>query len=100
MYAARISDALRGAIDTRKLAEAWAALHPGAFTESDSDSGIKTGIKSGTKSGVAKAVNPALAAFLARADAPPEMAADDRVVFKDADAGPKVPGLAGSGTRS
>jgi len=39
---------------------------------------------------------------LARADAPPEMAADDRVVFKE-DPGPKVParrGLAGTGTRS
>jgi len=39
---------------------------------------------------------------LAKADAPPEMAADDRVVFKE-DPGPKVParrGLAGTGTRS
>jgi len=52
LYAARISDALRGAIDTRKLAEAWAALHPGAFSDD---------------APAAKAVNPALAAFLARA---------------------------------
>lgn len=42
MYAARIREALTASIDTGKLAEAWAALHPG----------------------MAKAVHPALAAFL------------------------------------
>ena len=44
-------------------------------------------------------------AALAKDGAPPEMAADARVVFKDADAAPKAPapsplGLAGTGTRS
>lgn len=43
MYADRIREALTGAIDTGKLAEAWDALHPGAL---------------------GKAVHPALAAFL------------------------------------
>lgn len=33
MYAQRIREALAGSIDTGKLAEAWAALHPGAFSK-------------------------------------------------------------------
>jgi hypothetical protein len=39
---------------------------------------------------------------LAKADAPPEMAADDRVVFREPERDPKAlsPGLAGTGTRS
>jgi SPP1 gp7 family putative phage head morphogenesis protein len=52
LYAARIREAQTGAIDTRKLAEAWAALHPGAF---------------GAEPAAAKAVPPALAAFLGAA---------------------------------
>lgn len=46
MYAERIREALTGSIDTRKLAEAWAALRPGV---------------------VSKAVSPILAEFLSRA---------------------------------
>ena len=46
VYAGRIREALRGAVDVRALAEAWQALHPGQ---------------------VSKALRPALAAFLARA---------------------------------
>jgi hypothetical protein len=46
IYAQRIRDALKAAVDTRKLAEAWTALHP---------------------RGAAKALPPALSRFLARA---------------------------------
>jgi hypothetical protein len=46
IYAQRIREALTAAVDTRKLAQAWAALHP---------------------PGVVKALSPALARFLARA---------------------------------
>ena len=48
IYADKVRAALTGAIDTRKLAEAWAALHPKGFA-------------------AAKALPPALSAFLARA---------------------------------
>lgn len=47
IYAEKLRDALRSAVDTRKLAEAWAALHPKDFAS--------------------KALDPALAAFLSRA---------------------------------
>ena len=47
MYATRIREALTGAIDTGKLAEAWQALHP--------------------ETAAAKAMNPAISAFLGRA---------------------------------
>ena len=57
MYAQRIRTALTGAIDTAKLAQAWAAIHPGAFDDEASTASAT------------KAVNPALAAFLARAAA-------------------------------
>lgn len=46
IYAGRIREALAGAIDTRKLAETWQALHPTSVT---------------------KALGPAVAAILARA---------------------------------
>jgi SPP1 gp7 family putative phage head morphogenesis protein len=46
MYAAKIREALAGAIDTAKLAGAWQALHPGSVT---------------------KAIGPAVRAFLDRA---------------------------------
>jgi SPP1 gp7 family putative phage head morphogenesis protein len=49
IYAERIREAQTAAIDTGKLAEAWAALNPGSFA--------------------AKAVSPALAAFLGAAAA-------------------------------
>jgi len=88
LYAARISEALRGAIDTRKLAEAWAALHPDAFSKgamldpsgllgprsgggpggSQSVSADPSTVPAGAGAAT-KAVNPALAAFLARAAA-------------------------------
>jgi len=90
LYAARISEALRGAIDTRKLAEAWAALHPGAFAakgatlealvggptgrpgQPGENGGQRAGLAGRARFGLPadaaqKAVNPALAAFLARA---------------------------------
>ena len=51
LYAGKIREALTGAIDTGKLAEAWALLHPGVFTAKS----------------LAKDVDPALSAFLARA---------------------------------
>lgn len=47
IYAGKLRHELKSAIDTRKLAEAWAALHPQGFT--------------------AKALDPSLQAFLARA---------------------------------
>jgi len=56
LYAQRIREAMAGAIDTAKLAQAWAALHPGAFAD-----------EAGPAASATKAVNPALAAFLARA---------------------------------
>ncbi len=46
LYAAQLQSALSGAVDTRKLAEAWAAMNPQA---------------------VGKALGPARAAFIARA---------------------------------
>lgn len=48
IYAGKVAEALTGAVDTRKLAEAWAALHPGEFA-------------------AAKALDPVLSQFLARA---------------------------------
>ena len=57
MYTQRIREALTDAIDTAKLAQAWAAIHPGAFDDEASTASAT------------KAVNPALAAFLARAAA-------------------------------
>jgi hypothetical protein len=36
VYAQRIADALAAAVDTRKLAETWQALHPAAFKASQS----------------------------------------------------------------
>lgn len=33
IYAGKIRDALKAAVDTRKLAEAWAALHPAGFAK-------------------------------------------------------------------
>lgn len=46
MYAGRVREAMAGSIDTTRLAEAWAALHPKDVT---------------------KAISPVLSAFLARA---------------------------------
>lgn len=75
MYAGKIREALAGSIDTGKLADAWAALNPGAFTAkgvmpsdpdaSDSSSAIDDGLRVGAAA--RKAVSPALAAFLAAA---------------------------------
>lgn len=48
IYARKLSEALTASIDARKLAEAWAALHPKGFAAS-------------------KAIPPELSAFLARA---------------------------------
>ena len=70
IYAAKIRAALAGAVDTGKLAEAWAALHPGAFAVKGvmpSEPGNWPGLGHKTGAGLTKAVSPALAAFLAAA---------------------------------
>lgn len=47
LYAGKLRTALKGSVDTRKVAEAWAALHPKEF-------------------GAVKALDPVLSTFLAR----------------------------------
>lgn len=49
LYAGKLREALRGSVDTRKVAEAWAALHPAGFKD---------------QRGASKALPPDLAAFL------------------------------------
>lgn len=51
MYARKLRQALKRSVDTRKLAEAWAALHPAGFRDVH---------------GASKALDPALSAFLSR----------------------------------
>jgi hypothetical protein len=58
IYAGRIRRELKGAVDTRKVAEAWAALHPAAFES--------LAAADAAEHAAAKAVPSALAAFLAR----------------------------------
>ncbi len=85
LYAAQIREALTGAIDTEKLAQAWGLLHPGVLAAKATmavqnapaspvgsqapkaqrgPGGLPT---SGSDGRTAKAVSPALAAFLSRA---------------------------------
>jgi hypothetical protein len=49
LYAAQVREAVAGSVDTRKLAEAWVALHPSSVPQAS------------------KAISPALSAFLGRA---------------------------------
>jgi SPP1 gp7 family putative phage head morphogenesis protein len=67
LYAGKIREALTGAIDTRKLAEAWALLHPGPLGTSSKSAGkLEPGPEVPTQL-AAKDIDPALSAFLARA---------------------------------
>jgi SPP1 gp7 family putative phage head morphogenesis protein len=58
IYAGKIRRELKGAVDTRKVAEAWAALHPAAFKS--------LAAADPAEHAAAKAIPAALSAFLAR----------------------------------
>jgi hypothetical protein len=75
LYARKLRAALKDAVDTRKVAEAWAALHPADFQASKSGAGQDSNLRplerpsSGTsapRDHATKAIPSALAAFLAR----------------------------------
>jgi hypothetical protein len=72
LYARQIREALTGAIDTGKLAEAWGLLHPGVLGKGGRpgrDDSQNPSLRSAgmPAQDVTKAINPVLAAFLARA---------------------------------